>query len=177
MLLAIAGRRELSAALPRMASLLEDPVLTVERVQVCKSEGTLFGPPRPVRERDESGLPIWQKLMVHVEEQAKVAGHPVYLELIRQLREVGAAGVTVLRGVRGFYGSREPFADRLFSLRRNVPVHVIAIDTPVNVQRWWPVVDEVTREHGVVTCELVPASHALSSSREAELALASTRRA
>jgi PII-like signaling protein len=120
-------------------------------------------------------MAVWQKVMIHVEEQAKALGHPVYLELVRRLRLAGAAGVTVLRGVRGFYGSREPFADRLFSLRRNVPVHVVAVDTPANVQRWWPVVDEVTGEHGVVTCELVPASHALASRREAELVLASTR--
>ena len=30
----------------------------------------------------------------------------------------------MLRGVRGFYGERMPFAERLLKLRRNVPVHV-----------------------------------------------------
>jgi PII-like signaling protein len=50
------------------------------------------------------------------------------------------------------------FADRLLSLRRNVPVLVIAIDRPARVREWWPLVDELTREHGLVTSELVPTS-------------------
>lgn len=63
----------------------------------------------------------------------------------------------MLRGVRGFYGDHEPFADRLLSPRRNVPVHTILVHTPDNVLRWWPIVDEVTREAGVVTSEPVSA--------------------
>jgi PII-like signaling protein len=80
----------------------------------------------------------------------------------------------VLRGVRGFYGDREPFADRLLSIRRNVPVVVVAIDTPAGVRRWWPAVDELTREAGLVTAELVPASHGLGSEGPGSLSLAST---
>ncbi len=95
--------------------------------------------------------------MIHAEEQAKHEGRPLYVELSRRLREAGAAGITVLRGVRGFYGAREPFADRVTSLRRNVPTLVIAVDTPAAVRRWWPIVDELTAEAGLVTSELVPA--------------------
>ena len=159
MLLAIGEPTALMRSLPRMATLLDEPVATVERVQICKSEGRVLAPPRAVEERDSSGLPIWQKLMVHAEEQAKIDGHPLYVELPRRLEEAGAAGVTVLRGVRGFYGGREPFADHVLSLRRNVPVHIVAVDRPSAVQRWWRVVDEATREAGVVTAELVPATH------------------
>src|SRR5437588_12823707 len=112
--------------------------------------------------------------MVHVEEQAKFEGHPLHVELVRRLREAGAAGATVLRGVRGFYGDHEPFADRLFSLRRNVPVHVVAIDTASNLRRLWPIVDEVTGEAGLVTSELVPASHGLTAAQGGSLALART---
>jgi PII-like signaling protein len=172
MLLAIGTRESLGPALPEVSRLLDDAVATVERVQVCKSAGELLTEPDPVAERDPSGLPIWQKLMVHVEEQARCDGHPLHVELVRRLRAAGAAGATVLRGVRGFYGDHEPFADRLFSLQRNVPVVVVAIDTPSAVRRWWPVVDEATREAGLVTSELVPASHGLHGS--ASLSLAST---
>jgi PII-like signaling protein len=115
-----------------------------------------------VPEQDDLGLPIWQKLMIHAEEQAKVGPHPLYRELILRLKEAGAAGATALRGVRGFYGDHEPFADRLLALRRNVPVHVIVVDRPANVRRWWPIVDEATREAGLVTSELVPALHAFA---------------
>ena len=153
MLLAIGDGERIAAALPAVAWLLDDPVATVERVQICKSGGAGSGPPQAIAPRDQSGLPILQKLMVHSEEQARWEGHPLHLQLVRRLREAGAAGATVLRGVRGFYGEREPFADRLLSVRRNVPVHVVVIDTPSNVQRWWPIVDDATRHGGLVTSE------------------------
>ena len=174
MLLAMGESANLSSALEPLGQLLEDPVATVERVQICKSDGVLVSEPHGVPERDRSGLAIWQKLMVHAEEQAKVDGHPLYRVLVRRLREAGAAGATVLRGIRGFYANHEPFADRLLSLRRNVPVHVILVDTPGNIERWWPIVDETTREAGLVTSELVPASHAFASEADARLALAAT---
>ena len=174
MLLSLGDAPTLSRALRQVSSLLTDPVATVERVQICKSDGTLISAPGGIPDRDPAGLPIWQKLMIHAEEQAQVDGGPLYRVLVRRLREAGAAGATVLRGVRGFYADHEPFADRLLSLRRNVPVHVILVDTPMNIQRWWPLIDEATRFAGLVTSELVPASHAFAGDRDARLALAIT---
>jgi PII-like signaling protein len=174
MLLAVGSRAALSAALPSVTRLIGEPVVTVERVQVLRSAGAQLAEAGGVPERDDSGLPILQKLMIHCEEQAHWGGRPLYVELVRRLREARAAGVTVLRGVRGFYGDHEPFADRLLSLRRNVPVLVVAIDSPAGVRRWWPVVDELTRDSGLVTSELVPAAHAISGEPPAALTLART---
>jgi PII-like signaling protein len=157
--LALGQRSALLPVMAQVAQLLDDPVATVERVQLCKSAGTLLSEPAPVAGHDPSGLPIWQKLTVHVQEQAQLDGHPLHVELVRRLRAAGAAGATVLRGVRGFYGHHDPYADRVLSLRRNVPVQIIAIDAPTAVRRWWPVLDRATRRHGLVTSELVPASH------------------
>ena len=167
MLLAIGQAASLRSALPGLSTLVNDAVVTVERVQICKIAGARLSEPHGIPETDPTGLPILQKLMVHAEEQAKVDGHPLHVALVRRLREAGAAGATVLRGVRGFYGDREPFADRLLSLRRNVPVHVVVVDTPSNVRSWWPIIDDATREAGVVTSELVPAAHAAVHKRRA----------
>ncbi len=174
MLLAIGDARSLRLSLGPVSRLLEDAVATVERMQICKRDGAPLSEPQAVPERDASGLPIWQKLMIHAEEQASVGGHPLYRELVRRLREAGAAGATVLRGIRGFYAHHEPFADRLLSLRRNVPVHVILVDTPSGIQRLWPIVDEATRGAGLVTSELVPACHAFAGGGGPQLRLAAT---
>jgi PII-like signaling protein len=162
MLLAMGDRNTIGGVLGDLARLLDDPVATVERVQICKTGGRTISEPHPVPEQDALGLPIWQKLMIHAEEQAKVGSHPLYRDLTVRLKEAGASGATALRGVRGFYADHEPVADRLLSLRRNVPVHVIVVDRPPNIQRWWPIIDEATREAGLVTSELVPASHAFA---------------
>jgi PII-like signaling protein len=174
MLLAIGDADSINSALPRVSGLLEDAVATIERVQVCKSDGHVLSPPDPVPESDAAGLPILHKLMIHAEEQAKVAGHPLYRVLVARLREAGAAGATVLRGVRGFYAGRPPVADRLVSVRRNVPVHVVVVDTPSRMAQWWPIIDQATGEAGLITSELVPASHAVRAGRRARLALART---
>jgi PII-like signaling protein len=174
MLLAIGDRRSLGEALPALVQVIDEPVVTVERVAVWRSEGRSFDEPEPAPERDPSGLPIWQKVMVHTEEQAHVGSRPLYVELARRLRAAGAPGTTVLRGVRGFYGEREPFADRVLSIRRNVPVHIVTIDSPAGVRRWWPVVEELTGDTGLVTSELVPASHALRDGAADGIAVART---
>lgn len=174
MLLAVGDDRSIARALPALRELIDEPVVTTERVQICKAAGVLLSEPEAIPGRDPSGLPIWQKLIVHAEEQSKYRGHPLHLELIRRLAEAGAAGATVLRGVRGFYGDRTAFADRLLTLRRNVPVHVVIIDSPASMARWWPIVDELTTEDAIVTSELVPALHAFGAGGEPDLALAAT---
>ena len=62
----------------------------------------------------------------------------------------------------------------MLALRRNVPVHVVAVDRPDAVRRWWPVVDRLTATAGLVTSELVPASHAVTTGRPHRLTLART---
>jgi PII-like signaling protein len=174
MLLAIGSAESIERAMPAVARLIDEPVATVERVQVWKAQGTAVGEPGGPPARDHTGLPIFQKLMVHCEEQARYEGEPLHVELVRRLRETGAAGATVLRGVRGFYGDHEPFADSMFTLARNTPVTVVIVDSPAGVARWWPVVDELTAQAGLVTSELVPAAYAVKSG-PAALALADTR--
>ena len=93
----------------------------------------------------------WQKVSVYTSE---ATGQ--HEDLIGRLRRDGAAGATVLRGVWGYHGDHQPHGDRLLQLRRRVPVVTILIDTPENVARWAPVVEEVTATTGLVTSEVVP---------------------
>lgn len=138
------------AVLPPLGRLLADPLMTLERVRVCKRDGARLAEPR-------RAPGSWQKLMVHAPENARHEGHALYLALIRRLREEGAAGATALRGIWGYSGEREPHGDRFFSLRRGVPVVTVLVDRPDAIERWWHVIDEVTDEAGLVTSELVPA--------------------
>ena len=95
--------------------------------------------------------------MVYTSQAATHGGHPLHLEIVRRLRESDAAGATSLRGVWGFHGDHAPHGDRLLQLRRHVPVVTTAIDTPERTARSFEIIDELTREHGLVTSEMVPA--------------------
>jgi PII-like signaling protein len=57
------------------------------------------------------------------------------------------------------------------SLGRRVPVLTVVVDTPTRIRRWFGIVDELTDETGLVTCEMVPAFHARS--RRGDLRLSS----
>jgi PII-like signaling protein len=63
----------------------------------------------------------------------------------------------VLRGIWGFHGEHAPHGDKLLSLSRHVPVVTIIIDSPNNIAASFDIVDEMTREQGLVTSEMVPA--------------------
>jgi PII-like signaling protein len=56
-------------------------------------------------------------------------------------------------GSWGYHGHHAPHGDRLLSLRRRVPVLTVVVDTPARIRRWFEIVDELTDETGLVTCE------------------------
>jgi PII-like signaling protein len=158
MIIAVGSAEQIARVLPELGGLLQRPLLTVERVTVCKRDGRLLSPPTPLATRDVRGLEIWQKLMVYASEHALYRGSPLHVALVRRLRESGARGVTCVRGVWGFQGDHPPHGDRLLQLRRHVPVVTIIVDTPEQIARSFEAVDELTEQTGLVTSEMVPAT-------------------
>jgi len=153
---AVGSGERIARVLPELGELLREPLLTLERVRLCKRDGELLAAPHELAGTDEHGLPLWQKLMVYTSHTATHDGRPLHMEIIRRLRASGAAGTTVLRGVWGFHGEHPPHGERLFQVRRHVPVVTIAIDTPGRIARSFEIIDELTRDHGLVTSEIVP---------------------
>jgi PII-like signaling protein len=162
MIIAIGSGAQISRVLPELGGLLRRPLLTLERVRVCKRDGDVFSPPSTLPATDEHGLAVWQKLMIYASEQARHGRTPLHVALVRRLRESGASGATCLRGIWGFHGDHSPHGDRLFQLRRHVPIVTILVDTPERIAQSFQIVDELTDEAGLVTSEMVPAMAALT---------------
>ena len=160
MLIAVGAGVAIAGALPELGAMLDRPLLTLERIRVCRRDGHRLAEPEPLPDADPAGLGVWQKLMVYAGEEAEHQGHPLYVQLARRLLGAGAAGATALRGVWGYHGDHRPHGDRLRSLRRRVPVLTVVVDTPTRIRRWFAIVDELTDQTGLVTCETVPAVHA-----------------
>ncbi|WP_156686143.1 DUF190 domain-containing protein [Mycobacterium sp. Marseille-P9652] len=158
MIVAVGSGERIGRVLPELAGLLEQPMITLERVRVCKRDGELLERPHALPGTDERGLPLWQKLMVYTSESALHGGVPIHRALIQRLWARSTPdGATVLRGVWGFHGDHRPHGDRLLALSRRVPVVTIVVDTPANIAESFDVVDELTRDEGLVTSEMVPA--------------------
>jgi PII-like signaling protein len=164
MILAVGSGDRIAELLPELSELLSRPLLTLERVRVCKRDGQLLASPHELPGTDEHGLELWQKLMVYTSQAATHDGRPINLQIVRRLRESGAAGATSIRGIWGFHGEHEPHGDRLLQLGRHVPVVTVVIDTPERIARSFQIIDELTAEHGLVTSEMVPAMTAISES-------------
>ena len=158
MIIAVGSGPQIESVLPELSALIERPLITLERVRICKRDGERLALPQAAPAEDDSGLPIWQKLMVYTSEQASHGGSPIHVGLVRALRESGAPGASCLRGVWGFHGDHDPHGDGLMQLRRRVPVVTVAIDSPDRIGATFEIVDRITHHTGLVTSELVPAA-------------------
>jgi PII-like signaling protein len=166
LVIAVGSGAQIAQVLPELGGLLREPVLTLERVRVCKREGELLAAPHELPGTDEHGLAMWQKLMVYSSHGATHNGHPLHLEIIRRLRQSQSACATCLRGIWGFHGDRPPHGDRFLQVRRHVPVVTITVDTPERTAAAFQIIDELTTEHGLVTSEMVPAMSAMSETEQ-----------
>lgn len=166
MVIAVGSGTEIARVLPELSGLLRDPVVTLERVQVCKRDGQRFSRPHSLPGTDEHGMALWQKLMIYTSESQLHDGHPIHRAIVHQLRQTGAGGATTLRGIWGFHGDHRPHGDRIFQLGRRVPSVTIVIDTPERIAESFDVIDGLTAEHGLVTSEMVPALQATTSTEQ-----------
>lgn len=149
MIASVGDGAAIAAAVPELEGVLDQPLLTVERVRVCRRDGQALAAPQEVSDAH------WQKLTVYSSEH-----HALHVELIRRLRAAGAGGATSLRGLWGYHGDHEPHGDRLLSLRRHVPIATVIVDDPASIRRWFDIVTDVTARSGLVTSELVPGARA-----------------
>ena len=53
------------------------------------------------------------------------------------------------------HGDHAPHGDRLLQLGRHVPTVTIVIDTPERIAGAYGIIDELTSERGLVTCETI----------------------
>jgi PII-like signaling protein len=152
MVIAVGPAEQIARVLPELGALLRRPLLTLERVQVCKRDGRLLAAPaaRP-------GAGQWQKLMIYTSEATQCHGQPVHRSIVRRLRSAGISGATTQRGIWGFHGDHPPHGDRLLQWGRHVPAVTIVVDTAERIAAAFGVIDELTSERGLVTVEDVPA--------------------
>ncbi len=146
----------LRRSLPHLHELFARPVVTLEAIAQVKHDGALLEPLPIVASGGGPGPDVWQAIGVYTRRTAQVNGRALDGELTRRLREVGAAGATTILGDWGFSSDEEPHGDKLGSVTSHRPTYTVYIDRPEKVAEVWPVIDELTADHGIVTSLLVP---------------------
>ncbi|MBO0714251.1 MAG: DUF190 domain-containing protein, partial [Acidimicrobiales bacterium] len=139
-----------------LADLLATPLITLERVALVKHEGEPLEP-FPVRTFGDHGAGSWQSLEIYSRRSSTYEGRAVYAEMTRRLRRLGAAGVTTISGEWGFSSEETPHGDKLWRRDSYLPTCTRYVDHVQKVLEMWPVIDELTSEHGIVTSQFVAA--------------------
>jgi PII-like signaling protein len=157
MIIAVGPRATLAATLSDLSEALEWPLVTLEGIAQLKHDGVPLEQLPKASDVDPRGLAVWQTIRVYTRQSAQVDGRALYTELTRRLREAGAAGVTTIRGHWGFSSDEPPHGDRFARFTSHSPTYTTYVDRPSKVAEVWPVIDELTAEHGIVTSLFVPA--------------------
>jgi PII-like signaling protein len=157
MVVAVGEEKGIATVLPEIGDLLRHPRMTLERVQICKRDGQLINEPETPPPYGDDGMALWQKLTVYASADARYNGQPVHRALIRSLRSAGTSGATTQPGIWGYHGQHAPHGDQhLIQLGRHVPAVTFVVDAPQRISTAFGIIDELTTERGLVTCENVP---------------------
>ncbi len=93
-------------------------------------------------------------LRIFIGESDRHDGKPLSEWLIRQAREQGLAGATVLRGIQGFGAHSRLHAAKIMRLSADLPIIIEIVDTTEKIEAFLPLVDENVQE-GLATVEKV----------------------
>ena len=91
---------------------------------------------------------------IYIGESDRHEGHPLYVSIVRLLRERGLAGATVLRGIEGFGRNARLHTTRLLRLSEDLPILIEVVDEEAKIRAVLPELDGLVRE-GLITLERV----------------------
>ncbi|HJO38065.1 MAG: DUF190 domain-containing protein [Vicinamibacterales bacterium] len=93
-------------------------------------------------------------MRIFIGEQDTHGGRPLHEWIVRQAREHGLAGATVLRGLEGFGASSRLHSAKILRMSNDLPLVVEIIDTEEKIEAFLPLIDDAVTE-GLATIERV----------------------
>ena len=93
-------------------------------------------------------------LRIFIGESDKLEGKPLYHALVEMFKKEGLSGATVLRGILGFGAGSHLHAANILRLSQDLPIIIEAVDSPENIERILPKVQQVIG-NGLITTEKV----------------------
>jgi uncharacterized protein len=91
-------------------------------------------------------------LRLHFGEADQYKGKPLYEAIVNRCKELKIAGATVFRGLEGYGGTAEIHRHHL--VRKDQPIVVTIVDTPENLGRLIPEVEEMMGTGMIATSDV-----------------------
>ena len=148
----IGGAAAVQEALPALAELPGEPVVTAGPVEVLSLVSRLSSLVSGMEGASGTGA---VELTLHAGEQDHHHGRSAHVAAITELRRDGAPGATALRGAWGYRPGQEPQGDRFAALRRRVPTVTIALSERDGTAPALAALTRVAEGRGLITAEPV----------------------
>ena len=162
MMIAVGAGDRIAMLLPELGAMFRRPLMTIERVRLCKRDGQFVGRPRPEQDTPDpaprTGLTAQLKLTVYTSEAARHDGQPVHRAIAARLSSAGVGLATTARGIWGYHGDHAPHGDHFPRQVRHVPLVTTVIGAADRISAAFDAIDSLTAERGLVTAETVMAA-------------------
>lgn len=91
-----------------------------------------------------------QRLIIYIGESDEWEGEPLYVALVKKFREMGSAGVTVVRGTMGYGANNRIHKAKHLTLSEDMPIRIEVVDKAEYIQQLLPVLDAMVVD-GLIT--------------------------
>jgi PII-like signaling protein len=160
MVVAVGAGDRIALLLPELGALFRHPVMTIEKVRLCKRDGQFVSRPETASGPADAGAGMTAqfKLTVYTSEAARHDGHPVHQAIVASLNSAGISGATTVRGIWGYHGDHAPHGEHFPRQVHHVPVVTTVIAAAEQLPAAFDAIDPHTAERGLVTAETVLAA-------------------
>ncbi len=118
--------------LPTLYEMVSDGLIEVQDTNVVKhARKSPKGEPKLPHQRKEGHAKL---LRVFIGEADKWHGAPLYDEIVKKLRMLEIAGVTVYRGILGYGAKGHQHKKSFFHVSRDMPIMLSIIDSPEKIE-------------------------------------------
>jgi len=93
-------------------------------------------------------------LKIYLNEDSKYKSHKLVHELVMRFKELGIAGVTVIRGIEGYGSQKKLHTVKILELSASLPLIVEVVDTEENIEKAILVAKEIVNEGLVITTDV-----------------------
>ena len=84
-----------------------------------------------------------KRVTIFIGESDRWHHKPLHTAIVEMLRQEGAAGATVVKGVEGFGKNSRLHTASILRLSEDLPVMLTFVDTPERVEKFMPRIDEM----------------------------------
>ena len=157
MVVAVGAGDRIAMLLPELGAMFRHPLMTIEKVRLCKRDGQFVSRPdaAPGAAEVPAGMTAQFKLTVYTSEAAVHDGHPVHQAIVASLEAAGIGGATTVRGIWGYHGDHAPHGGHFPRHDRHVPVVTTVIAPAEQISAAFDAIDPHTAERGLVTAEIL----------------------